>query len=455
MRMNSARLIEIANRSAGFAGALVLAWLLLLPSMARAAGWSLTFDEEFHGAVLDRSAWATRYIYANETLDHLNDEVQLYRDNDNHQLKDDALNLVARKTASGWQSGMIRSRQTFYYGYFEARVKLPHGRGVWPAFWLGPDYDIDGRLVWPPEIDVFEYPVNEREDTSNMFHSAALINPKDPEIQYPYTDPAYSKTQKEYRGPAPLNEGWHDFGLLWLPDGYSIFLDGKKIYTRAFQWHDSKGQLAAPANLLFNFAVGGQWAGRYGIDTAQFPQAFSIDYIRVCQYLQAPRGRPNCPHGPSTPDLSQTSYVSPPDLKKPLVAASKVEPASGQKSALSYVLKTRIANLTSLPSARALTVSLRPSNASGAAPIKPDALATLDLPSSALSSDAPQAFALDFSVPGDTPPGAYDVMLSIAAPPDAPHTTGITPISCGGDAKIPKATSCLAGKIDIPGGGPH
>ncbi len=419
-----------------------------------AAGWSLTFDEEFHGAVLDRSVWATRFIYADETLDHLNDEVQLYRDNDNHQLKDDALNLVARKTATGWQSGMIRSRQTFYYGYFEARVKLPQGRGVWPAFWLGPDYDIDGRLVWPPEIDVFEYPINEREDTSNMFHSAALINPKDPEIQYPYTDPTYSKTQKEYRGPAPLNEGWHDFGLLWLPDGYSVFLDGKKIYTRAFNGMTARASWRPPQTFfsISRWAANGR--GRYGIDAAQFPQAFSIDYIRVCQYQQTPSGRPNCPHGPSTPDLSQTSYVAPVDLKKPLVAASKVEPASGQKSPLSYVLKTRIANLTSLPSVRALTVSLRPTNASRPGPIKSDALATLDLPSSALSSDAPQSFAIDFAVPGDTPPGGYDVMLSIAAPPDAPHTTASTPISCG-DARIPKATSCLAGKIDIPGGGPH
>ena len=426
---------------------MALVWLASGPSQVQAAGWALSFDDEFHGASLDRSVWATRLVYENETLDHLNDEVQRYRDNDNHQMRSDALNLMARKTASGWESGMIRSRQAFYYGYFETRVKLPRGRGIWPAFWLGPDYDIDGRLVWPPEIDVFEYPVNGGEDTANMFHSAGLKNPKDPEIKYDYVDPTYSKTLKDYKGPEPLNLDWHVFGLLWLPDGYSVFLDGKKIYTRQFLWHDYRGLLAAPAHMLFNFAVGGQWAGRYGIDTAEFPQAFSIDYVRVCQFLPAPAGRPTCPRGPFTPDLSQISYAAAPDLKKPLIAASAVDPAGGARDPSSYVLKTRIANLSSLPSLRPITVSLR-----SAKDGKPVRVASLDLPGSALLSDAAQPFAIAFSVPPQVPAGSYDVMLSIAAPPNAPKTTGFTPVSCAGAVMIPKATFCMVGKIDIAGG---
>jgi beta-glucanase (GH16 family) len=441
--------ITTADHARAFA--LALLWSLALTSVAHASGWSLTFDEQFHGATLDRSVWATRLIYEGETLDHLNDEAQRYRDNDNHQLKDDALNLTARKTASGWESGMVRSRQTFYFGYFEARVKLPHGRGVWPAFWLNPDYNIDGQLTWPPEIDVFEYPINERQDTANMFHSAASTYPKGAEIQYAYTDPTYSKTLKDYIGPQPLNEDWHVFGLLWLPDSYTVFLDGKKIYTRAFQWLNGKGQLASPAHILLNFAVGGQWPGRYGIDAAQFPQAFSIDYVRVCQYLQVPNGRPDCPRSSSTPDLSHVSYVASADLKKPFIAASTVEPASGERKAESgspFLLKTRISNLTSLPSVRALTVSLRPANANGSKTV-----ATLDLPKSALLSDAPQSFAISFSVPEQMPPGTYDVMLSIAAPPNTEGAgkPGFTPVSCGGGTMMPKVPSCLAGNIDVPG----
>lgn len=430
---------------------LALCLFLSFPSLAQAAGWAMTFDDEFHGASLNRSTWATRYVYEGETLDHLNDELQRYRDNDNHQMRGDALNLMARQTGKGWESGMIRSRQAFYYGYFETRVKLPRGRGIWPAFWLGPDYDIDGRLVWPPEIDVFEYPVNGREDTANMFHSAGLKNPKDPEIKYDYLDPAYSTRLKSYKGPAPLNEDWHVFGLLWLPDGFSVFLDGRKIYARQFQWRDGKGQIAAPANLLFNFAVGGEWPGRHGIDTAEFPQAFSIDYVRVCQFLPAPGGKPGCPQGPSTPDLRQIHYDAPGDIKRPRIVASKVERLEGQSG---YALKTQIADLSSLPSARRLVVSLRPADASGTVPLGPNAnkqstAASQDMDEKALRSDAPQAFVLNFQA-DQLPSGAYDVMLSMPAPPGTPGKAGFTPLACGN--AISKAIFCPVGRINVQDG---
>jgi hypothetical protein len=238
---------------------------------------------------------------------------------------------------------------------------------------------------------------------------------------------------------------------LWLPDSYTIFLDGKKIFTRAYQWVNNKGQSASPAHILLNFAVGGQWPGRYGIDAAQFPQAFSIDYVRVCQYLQAPAGQPNCPRGPSTPDLAQTSYAAPPDLKKPLIAASVVEPVQAPSS---FMLKTRIGNLSSLPGERALTLSLRPANANN--PVSPNAakfapLASLALPKSA--SDAPQSLSLNFSIPDQTRAGSYDVLLAIAAPPDAKGRPGFTPLSCGDT--IPKAAFCVAGKITVPRGEPR
>jgi beta-glucanase (GH16 family) len=422
--------------------------LLLIPMSAYAAGWSLTFDEEFHGATLDRSAWATRLIYQGETLDHLNDEAQRYRDADNHVLNNDALDLVARKTATGWESGMIRSRQTFYFGYFEARVRLPHGRGIWPAFWLNSDYNIDGQLSWPPEIDVFEYPVNEKQDTANMFHSAASTYPKGADIQYDYTDPTYSKALKDYIGPAALNEGWHVFGLLWLPDGYSVFLDGKKIYTRAFRWVNTKGQMAPPAHIILNFAVGGQWPGRYGIDAAQFPQAFSIDYVRVCQYLHTPVGHPGCPHGGSTPDLGGTRYDYSPDMKKPIVSGSVVEPAqptAGRDMPTAFRLKTKISDLSSLPSARPLLVTLQASGGGSSRPV-----ATFDMPASTLLSDPPQDFSVAFPVPGDLPPGGYDVLVSVGAPAiDGKQAS--TPLTCGGERPVPKAASCFAGKINVAG----
>jgi beta-glucanase (GH16 family) len=88
-------------------------------------------------------------------------------------LSDGVLELTAEKKpgASLFDSGLIRSHRTFYYGYYEARVFLPSGKGVWPAFWLEADYDQDGRTWHPPEIDIFEYVINGAEDRPNMLHS--------------------------------------------------------------------------------------------------------------------------------------------------------------------------------------------------------------------------------------------------------------------------------------------
>ena len=81
--------------------------------------------------------------------------------NGNHLFyKNGILSLIAKKpNATGHSdSGMIRSRQRFeLLGYFEARIELAAGRGVFPAFWLNSDYDANGKLDWPPEIDIMEF----------------------------------------------------------------------------------------------------------------------------------------------------------------------------------------------------------------------------------------------------------------------------------------------------------
>src|SRR4029077_5829101 len=116
-------------------------WLLLLvcavlpAKSARSAGWEIVFSGGFDGDKLDRTKWATRYIYNNETMDRFNDEKQRYRDN--HVVSGGVLSLTETKNegADTFDSAMIRSHQTFYYGYYEARVFLPNARGSWPAFW--------------------------------------------------------------------------------------------------------------------------------------------------------------------------------------------------------------------------------------------------------------------------------------------------------------------------------
>src|SRR6266700_7711536 len=99
---------------------LTLMILTAASTSARSAGWELVFSDEFNGDKLDRTKWATRYLYQNETMDHFNDENQRYRDG--HVVADGVLSLTAKKmpgSVSLYESAMIRSHRTFYYGYYE------------------------------------------------------------------------------------------------------------------------------------------------------------------------------------------------------------------------------------------------------------------------------------------------------------------------------------------------
>ena len=257
------------------------------------AGYALVFNDEFTGSALKRSKWFTRYINDNETADRLNDEKQRYRDNANHLLGNGLLSLTARKVRSddpagiNYESGMLRSDFTFRYGYVEARVRMPGGRGVWPAFWLASDADGQGRIGWPPEIDIFEVVNNGVEDTMDMLHTGVIVPAGAAPAPHLYADPAYNPTWTYWRAPYRFNDGWHTVAIEWTPDRVTTFVDGKRLVTRAYTWTRSDGTPAGPAHLLLNLAVGGSWAGRHGIDDSAFPQALQVNWVRVYQKSNA------------------------------------------------------------------------------------------------------------------------------------------------------------------------
>jgi beta-glucanase (GH16 family) len=285
--------------------AVLAVWTLLVVAVVAfpgrpvlASGWVVVFEDDFSGTSLDRSKWYTRYIYNNGKLDHLKDERQRYRDNGNHQLADGILNLVAqRPDAKGlYPSGMIRSRQTFRYGYFEARIKLPKGRGLWPAFWLNSDYDERGKLSWPPEIDIMEFVQNGVTEHPNMVHSTVQLGKKKVQGgEWLYRDKSFHEKWTFYNAQQDLTADWHVFGLLWEEDDtVTAFFDGKKLWQRQYRWVYDDGRQAGPAHILVNLAVGGKWAGAGGIDNAAFPATLQVDYVRVCKRATNAVGQETC-----------------------------------------------------------------------------------------------------------------------------------------------------------------
>ncbi len=256
------------------------------------AGYEKVFGDEFNGSSLLLDNWWTRYIYKDGMLDTLNDERQLFRENNNHVMSGTTLQLTARKVPTSnprfqYESGMIRSKMTFKYGYFEARLKMPAGLGVWPAFWLNSDSDANGKTSWPPEIDIIEFVNNGKDDRPDMMHMTAQVKVKKGEPnpwggKELFRDPDFRK--RNYFAPFKFPDDFHVFGLLWdTDDTVTWFVDGKKLFTMEYKWVYANGKDAPNAHVLLNLSIGGQWAGRHGIDDSAFPQALDVDYVRVYQ----------------------------------------------------------------------------------------------------------------------------------------------------------------------------
>jgi beta-glucanase (GH16 family) len=250
-----------------------------VPAAIRDKGYRLVQNWDFASTVTnDRQlydAFFTRYIYEGGKLDKLNNEWQRFRDNQNHVFEDGALALVARArdgVAEGKiESGMLRSKWSGQYGYFECRMKVPGGRGMWPAFWLNPQ-----DATWPPEIDIVEIVNNGRDTTRNSFH---FVHPgaKEP---MPVASSRLDK-QQTYRPPFDYQDDFHTFAAEWTAERVRHFVDDVLVVDRAFRWVHKDGADAGPAHVLLNLAVGGTWPGSPTADA--LPAKLLVKYIRVWQ----------------------------------------------------------------------------------------------------------------------------------------------------------------------------
>lgn len=160
------------------------------------------------------------------------------------------------------------------YGRFEARIKLPTGKGIFPAFWLLGD-DANGTMVWPNigEIDIMEYLGDEPTKVFGTIHG-------------PEFSAANSITKKYELEGDRFDNGFHVFGVEWTPNRINWYVDGDLYQSLTpedvSEETDGAGEWVfnRPFHIILNVAVGGNLPGSPDENTV-FPQRMLVDYVRV------------------------------------------------------------------------------------------------------------------------------------------------------------------------------
>ncbi len=231
---------------------------------------TLVWEDDFNESTLNENFW--NFELGDGCPDLCgwgNNEWQVYT-NGNYRIEDGMLIISAQKEAEGYSSTRIttKGKKEFQYGKIEARLQVPRGVGLWPAFWaLGNDIDTQG---WPlcGEIDIMEYVGRRPGEVFNTLH----------------TQSSYGNSVNSKVTPYPnIEDDFHVFTLHWTPTALTFLIDDEEVYKYA---PSSKNIESWPFNkpfyFLLNMAVGGNFGGPVDAETS-FPKEYKIDYVRVYQ----------------------------------------------------------------------------------------------------------------------------------------------------------------------------
>jgi beta-glucanase (GH16 family) len=248
---------------------------------------TLTWSDEFNGASAPSAPNRLNWTYDAGAGGWGNGELETYcaygssaapcdPKNPNAYVGTDGyLHIVARNPAAGvYTSARLKSQglQSFQYGRIEARVKMPVGQGMWPAFWMLGD-DINSQ-PWPAcgEMDIMESIGSKPSTNYGSIHGTG------------FTGDAIG-TAYQLPGSAKFGDDFHTFGILWSPKLIKFYVDSpSNVYATYTPANLPQGAVwpfdAGKFFFILNTAVGGAWPGSPD-KTTSFPQEMLIDYVRV------------------------------------------------------------------------------------------------------------------------------------------------------------------------------
>ena len=236
-------------------------------------GYRLVWHDEFNEGTTLNSDW-THEVQNSGWVNH---ELQNYRNGTADgkrvtELIDGRLHINCFKGSDGKiYSGRVyaKQKQGWTYGYIEASIKLPKGKGTWPAFWMMP---VNFRS-WPAdgEIDIMEEVGYHPDYVSSSLHANAHVHSNNTQV----THEMYCKGA----------EGeFHKYAIEWTHENITTYVDGKVQLS-----YNNRGlgrddwPYDDPFYVILNLAWGGDWGGAQGVDESKLPVTMEIDYVRVFQ----------------------------------------------------------------------------------------------------------------------------------------------------------------------------
>ena len=249
---------------------LILVLTLHAESWQPGSGWKLVWSDEFDGVQLNRKNWN----FDLGASGWGNNELQNYTSAPtNIFLANGELVIQAVMSGTNYSSARIKTLglQSWTYGKIAARVKLPYGQGIWPAFWMmGTNMNSVG---WPRggEIDIMEMIGGgpRRDDT---IHGTMHWEEKG----------KHTSKGGEHLVDRPLHEAYHVFEIEWSPTKITWKFDGAEYFHAPIDPKNQPGTASfqKPFFILLNLAVGGNWPGMPNASTL-FPQQMRVDWVRA------------------------------------------------------------------------------------------------------------------------------------------------------------------------------
>jgi beta-glucanase (GH16 family) len=275
----------LTKRAAARLGLSALLCAVFCVAAAAQTNWTLAWSDEFNGpagSAVDGTKWVAEV--GNGSNGWGNHERQYYTNTTKNASMDGTGNLVitAYKESLGkryrcwygecqYTSARLKTQGKFEqaYGRFEARIRIPFGQGIWPAFWmLGNNIQ---KVSWPTcgEIDIMENIGREPSIVHGTIHGPGYSGASGIGSQYALTSGAFT-------------DAFHVFAIEWEPNQIRWYVDGQLYQTRtpADLPPGSAWVFDHAHFMLLNLAVGGYWPGDPDTTTV-FPQKMYVDYVRV------------------------------------------------------------------------------------------------------------------------------------------------------------------------------